>query len=135
MGGRICEPGEGCNAIRVESWGCTACPPQDPNMDLETEELIAAILAGDGVRVDFLLDAHPKLAESRNAEGVSVVMLAIYNGRREMAAKIATRKQRLNIFEAAALGQTETLKQLLASDAMHLRGTSPDGFPALHLAA
>jgi len=104
-------------------------------MDLETQDLLDAIAANDGPRVDFLLASHPKLAEARNAEGVSAVLLALYRGQKSMAEKIAAQKVRLNIFESAAMGHIESLKQLVAADAMHLRSTSGDGFPALHLAA
>lgn len=104
-------------------------------MDLETQDLLAAITANDEPRVEFLLASHPKLAEARNADGVSALLLALYRGQQSMAAKIAAQKIRLNIFEAAAMGQVETLKKLVATDPMHLRSTSGDGFPALHLAA
>ena len=92
-------------------------------MDLETQDLLAAIAANDEPRVDFLLSSHPKLAEARNAEGVSAVLLALYRGQKAMAAKIAAKKVRLNIFEAAAMGHVDTLKKLVAADAMHLRST------------
>jgi len=104
-------------------------------MESQIQPMLDAVKAGDYARVDAMLTADPKLAEARDEIGVSAVLLALYNGHEALAQKIAAQKLRLNLFEAAALGQLEPLKKLVADDPVQLRGTSADGFPALHLAA
>src|SRR5579859_1493024 len=104
-------------------------------MATQTEELFQAILDGDESRVEFLLAADPGVAFVRNAEGVSAVMLALYQGHREIGERLAGVKDQLTIWEVASLGMTERLKKMIAADPMTLRANSPDGFTVLHLAA
>lgn len=65
---------------------------------------------------------------------VSPVLQALYEGRREDAEELA-RNHTLDAFEAAALGRTERLAELLDADPKAARAAGRDGFTALHLAA
>src|ERR1700690_809998 len=85
----------------------------------------------DGLR--RLLDQEPGYAESRDSNGISLVMQALYRGRRDLAETIASRKRAIDVFEAASLGRIERLKEL-AFDRAAINARSGDGFTALHFA-
>ncbi len=93
-------------------------------------ELLQAADAG-GLRQ--LLEQDPSAAEARDAAGVSLLMQSLYRGRRDLAELIARKKKALDIFEAAALGRLDRLKQCLR-DAAAVDSPSKDGFTALHFA-
>ncbi len=89
--------------------------------------------AGDTEGLLRLLDEMPGAANDKDAAGVSLLMHCLYRGRRELAEAIAAKKQDLDVFEAASLGQLEQLRECLR-DAGSLNSYSPDGFTALHFA-
>ena len=65
---------------------------------------------------------------------MSDVLAAIYRGDREEAARLAGGKE-LDVFEAAALGRTERLEELLDADASLANAWADDGFQPLGLAS
>ncbi len=80
-----------------------------------------------------LLDRDPAVAEARDAAGVSLVMQCLYRGHPDLAETVASRKKRLDIFEAASLGRLDRLQEL-AHEPPQLNVLSSDGFTALHFA-
>lgn len=100
-----------------------------------SQELFAAIHDNDLERVQQLLAADVGLATARNTKGVSAVMQARYEGRREIVELLRSTVGKLDIFEAATLGDLPHLRALLAGDVALARAFSTDGFTALHLAA
>lgn len=78
---------------------------------------------------------HPSLAQSRDAQGISALMLSIYTQQTIIRDFLLTHLKELDIFEAAAVGNCARLHQLIAADAMSARAISPDGWTPLHLAA
>jgi ankyrin repeat protein len=86
----------------------------------------------DGLR--RFLDDNPATAESRDANGVSLLMHALYRGQRDLAEAIAGQKQELDIFESASLGRLDRLRDCLR-DATAINSYSKDGFTALHFAS
>lgn len=100
-----------------------------------SQELFAAIHDNDLERVQQLLAADVGLATARNTNGVSAVMQARYEGRREIVELLRSTVGKLDIFEAAILGDLPHLRALLAGDVALARAFSTDGFTALHLAA
>ena len=96
---------------------------------------IEAVTSGDTARVEALLDQDARLAETRNAQGVSALMLALYYGQRDMAELLARRGAPLTIFEAASLGRVERVTALLAEEPGLVHAYSPDGFQPLGYAA
>lgn len=98
------------------------------------DTLLAAISARDMAQATALLDADPALANARTAQGISLVLWALYHGQRDLAESIAARKESLDIFEAAALGRIDSLRQLLAADPQSAQAQAADGFGALGLA-
>src|SRR5262245_21162441 len=104
-------------------------------MTTSTDDLFAAIDAGDEAAVTALLATQPGLASARDADGVSATLHALYRRRRRVAERIAAAAPQLDLFEAGALGRSERVREVLAADSSAAHATSADGFTALHLAA
>lgn len=100
----------------------------------DAAEMMAAVAAGDTDAVERLLGEDPSLASARGDDGVSAVLLARYRFDRPTMDVLLAADPELDVFEAAALGRLDRLKDRLTfSDAA--TAYSPDGFTALHLAA
>lgn len=100
-----------------------------------TAELFDAIRAGDVERVTTLLDGDPGLAGARNERGHSAVLIAQYHRKREIVRLLLARRPALDVFDAAAVGDTDRLTALLDEDASRVTAYSSDGFFPLGLAA
>jgi ankyrin repeat protein len=66
---------------------------------------------------------------------VSEIRQALYRGDRERARALVAGGAPLNEFDAAALGDVDTLRSLIAADPAVAQSWSADGFTALHFAA
>ena len=102
---------------------------------MSAADLFTAINAGDAARVEVILSADPALAAARDDDGVSATMHALYRRRPAVAEMIAAAILELDVFEAAALGRTDRLAELLAADPPLATARSVDGFTALHYPA
>lgn len=100
-----------------------------------TGDLFAAVKDGDAERVARLVREYPALARARNADGLSVVLFARYRFRLDIVETLLSARPELDVFEAAALGRTEWVEELLAQAPDLVRSYSPDGFTALQLAS
>jgi ankyrin repeat protein len=89
--------------------------------------------AGNADSLRQLLEDDPAASNARDANGVSLLMQSLYHGHRDLAEIIATKKQSLDIFEAAALGRLDRLKECVG-EASAINTYSKDGFTALHFA-
>jgi uncharacterized protein len=118
-------------------WQRVARPPMMGGMPTPptAADLFDAIDGDESERLETILNDAPALAASRDDEGVSAVLHALYHGRSEMAEVVAVYLPELDIFEAAALGRSGRVRQLLERDPALARAQSPDGFTALHLPA
>jgi len=99
------------------------------------QELMMAVVADDGEAVGRLLAAEPGLAAARGEDGASAVLTAVYRRRPQALAALLATNPALDLFEAAALGRTDRLVELLTADPAAARAQAADGFTALHLAA
>src|SRR6267378_4464332 len=99
----------------------------------QSQRCFELLQAGDTDALRRLLEETPRAADARDANGVSLLMQALYRGQRELALTIAGQKYELDIFEAASLGRLELLKKCL-HEAEALNSYSKDGFTALHFA-
>jgi uncharacterized protein len=95
-------------------------------------ELAAAIRAGEIDTVRALVAADPSLAGTRDEQGLPVVLLALFHQRRDIAGVLLEAEPELGVLEAAALGRTDLLKEMLP-DRLHER--TPEGFTTIGLAA
>ena len=100
-----------------------------------SERLFDAISADDGDAVAELLEARPDLAGARNKDGLSPVLQALYNGRTALVDVLLDANPPLDVFDAAAVGRTRGLEELLEAEPELAQAWSPDGFTALHYAA
>src|SRR6266487_67715 len=65
---------------------------------------------------------------------MSELLEALYRGDRARVDKLLAKDPELNVFEAAALGRTERLRELLDQDASRANAFGDDGFHPLGLA-
>lgn len=98
------------------------------------EEIVAAVKSGNTARVRELLERDSALAGTETDEG-SLLLTGVYYGAREAVRLIRERRPTLDIFEAAALGETEQLARLLDSapdlaNAYNQQGLTPLGLAA-----
>ncbi len=76
---------------------------------------VEAIKTGEIEKLRTLVDAEPSLSTARDENGVSLVMLACYYRRPEAAEALLIANRPLDIWEAAALGSEEVIRQFAAS--------------------
>lgn len=99
------------------------------------ETLIQAVQAGNCQAVRELLSGDAGLAGSRDANGVSAIMHAVYRGQKECLELLRQKHGTPDVFEAVVLGDVKALAALLTKDAAQANSYSADGFTALHFAA
>ncbi len=105
----------------------------------QAQAFFEAITTGDISAVEAMLTQEPRLAGTRNDQGVSAVLVALYNQQREIADRLLRAVPVLDIFAAAAAaaagtGQLEQLRTLLDDDAALANAEASDGARPLHLA-
>lgn len=98
-------------------------------------DVMEAVAAGDAERVAALVTEDPSLAMARGDDGVSALLLARYRFDRPTMDALLAADPDLDVFEAAALGRIDRLRERLMDDPASVTVISPDGFTALHLAA
>ena len=102
---------------------------------MNTQLLIDAIKANDIAQAKELIDAEPALAVAKTQGGVSMILLATYYGRKEIAAMLVARAPTLDVFEACAVGKLERVKEIIGAQPNLVNAFAPDGFYPLGLAA
>src|SRR5258708_7734546 len=95
--------------------------------------LFDSIRSGSAEEVKTLLAADPALASSRTPEGATPVLWAIYTGHSELA-PLLLGSRAPDFFEAAALGRTERVAEMLDVEESRINSHSADGFTALGFA-
>lgn len=98
-------------------------------------DLKAAIQSRDAAKVRALLQEDPSLAACRLPDGGTPALLAIYYGASEVLEAFVARGVKLDVFEAAAAGETSRVRALLDADPALVGQRSHDGWTPLHLAA
>ena len=99
------------------------------------QELFDAIRAGNSAQVAALLAADRSLVNTRNEAGHSPVLIAQYHRKPEVVAMLLAAGPELDIFDAASVGRTARVAELLDRDPALLDAYSKDGFFPLGLAA
>jgi ankyrin repeat protein len=98
------------------------------------DEFLRAVAGGDAAAVGELLGRDASLARSRDERGTSALLLALYHRRAEVAAALLGAGFELDVFEAAAAGRADRVRELVESDPGFANAVAPDGFTALGLA-
>jgi ankyrin repeat protein len=94
-----------------------------------------AIKAGNAEDVARIIRDNPAALRMRDASGASPLLTAIYYQKPDIAKMIADAVGDIDVFEAAALGRADRIKELLRGDTALASAYSPDGFPLVGLAA
>lgn len=99
------------------------------------DDLMAAVQARDLARVRGLLERDPGLIDARPADGTSPMLIAVYAGAAEIRELLLERGLELDVFEAAAVGRVDRLREILDAEGGLVHAYSGDGFTPLALAA
>lgn len=97
--------------------------------------LFAAIHTNNLEGVKLLVQAEPELLTAVSPSGLSPVLFAAYYHRPDILRHLIEAGAPLNIFEAAAAGEGERVRELLDENPLLVNAVSPDGFTPLGLAA
>ncbi len=98
-------------------------------------ELFDAIRGGDDARVRALIAADRGVVDRRNDKGHSPVLIAQYHKQHDIVALLLAAGPDLDIFDAASVGATARVAEVLARDPTLVNAYSGDGFFPLALAA
>jgi ankyrin repeat protein len=98
------------------------------------EQLVQAIAGNDAFRVGALLSEDPDMVSTRDPAGRTPILLALYFRQEDLARLIRERAPDPDLFEAAALGETELVAELLQETPGGAKAMAPDGFGVLGLA-
>jgi len=99
------------------------------------DQLFDAIKAGNVDEARRLVRDHPSALRTRDANGASPILVAVYYQKLDVAEALAVAAGALDIFEASALGRVDRIKQLLREDPSLVSAYAPDGFYPVGLAA
>src|SRR6266404_1115843 len=97
------------------------------------QEFLDAIKKGNAARVGELLKQNPALNKASTKNGTTAVLLAVYARHPEIAESLHATGIEPSIFEAAATGRVERVRQLVKQNPELVKAYSPDGWTALHL--
>jgi uncharacterized protein len=104
-----------------------------------SRQFLKLIQNGATAEIAAAVDADPALVQARDTQGVSALLWSVYAGhplvRDYLLAQLATRGILLDIFEAASVGDSLRLEDILGADPGAAHGFSGDGWTPLHLAA
>jgi len=103
--------------------------------DEGTKKLVEAIRTGDKAALDTLLTSEPGLLNYTAPNGSSALLLAAYYGHGELAEVFRRHGAEPDVFEASALGDLETVRNLVGGDRGLVNAFAADGFYPLGLAA
>jgi uncharacterized protein len=101
---------------------------------MNDQAFLKAVAGGDAETVREMVRRDPSLARSRDERGVSALLVALYHGHAEVAEALAGARDDLDVFEAAAAGRAERVRELVAADPTLANRFASDGFPPLGLA-
>jgi ankyrin repeat protein len=103
-----------------------------------SKNFLDLVKRGDTQEIAAWVEEEPQIAESRDPQGVSALLWAIYSGQ-TLVRDFLRSGLEPDLPEAAALGDTARLATLLGPDPAPMReranSRSADGWPLLHLAA
>ncbi len=99
------------------------------------DKLVEAVQRGDRAAVDLWLAQNSGLVKARTKQGLSLILLATYYQKPEIADLFIERGAEVDVFEASATGRRDRVEALLNEDATLVNQFSPDGFFPLGLAS
>jgi uncharacterized protein len=103
-------------------------------MDMTTD-FLTAVKEGNLPFVEQMAARNPGLVNAKAPSGVSALMLATYFGESAVAAYLIEQGAVLDIFDAAATGKVNRVRELVSEDPTRVNAYSVDGFQPLGLAS
>lgn len=104
-----------------------------------SQQFFRLIQSGVTAEIAAAVESDPQLAQERDAQGVSGLMWSVYTGqpmvRDYLLAQLAAQGVLLDLCEAAAVGDTLRIEDILAAEPSAVHEYSGDGWTPLHLAA
>jgi uncharacterized protein len=108
---------------------------QRESANLMSEEFFRAIKQGDAQKVEQLIETNLGLANMKDSQGMSPVVVATYYGQSKIAQLLIAKGAHLDIYEASMTGKIDVMKEMILKDKSAVNSFSGDGFTALHLAS
>lgn len=102
---------------------------------MKSTDVFEAISAGDLERLRTVVATDAGVAASRNEQGVSALLMTLYHRRKDMTGVLLEAGAPVDVFEAAALGRTDRVRELITQEPSLSEARSADGFTVLHLSA
>jgi len=99
------------------------------------EDLIELIKTGKNDHLEERLSKNPSLAVVKTEQGISLLQFAAYCRNQSALAILKKHTSKLDIFEAASVGDAETVSRLLDGKPQLLNSFAIDGFTPLGLAS
>ncbi|HKJ30893.1 MAG TPA: ankyrin repeat domain-containing protein [Balneolales bacterium] len=93
--------------------------------------LFQAVSDGNLSKIQSLLELNPELIHARNEFKISLLMWTVYNRQTDILQYLLSKKNNLDIFEAAAVGDVRKVAQHLERNPELINSYSPDGFTPL----
>jgi len=103
-------------------------------MMVAAQDFIAAIVEGNVKLVEQMLAADPSLAKAKDKNGVSALLNAVFRSQKSIVELLLSKKPELDMFEAASVGDTGRVMELVHEDHSSLNSYPPFGFFPLGLA-
>jgi uncharacterized protein len=100
-----------------------------------SQRFLNLIRKGETAEIAAAAEEDKSLVACRDAQGVSALLWSVYCRQPLIRDFLLAHLSSIDIFEAAAVGDLETLEVLLQEDALQVYQTSADGWGPLHLAA
>jgi len=104
-----------------------------------SQKFLKLIPTGATAEIAAAVEADPALIEVRDTQGVSALLWSVYAGqplvRDYLLSQLAMHGVLLDVFEAASVGDSLRLEDILAADRGAAHSFSGDGWTPLHLAA
>ncbi len=100
-----------------------------------SQHFISLIRRGATTDIAELVKEEPLIAQSRDAQGVSALLWAVYSGQTVIRDFLLSGLETIDVHEASAVGDAARLNALLTADPSLVNSLSSDGWTPLHLAA
>lgn len=102
---------------------------------MDSSQIVGYITTGDINSLEKALTENPLLANADTEQGISILQLAAYYRNAAAITAISQFKNNISLFEAASLGEIDTVKEYIEKDPVAINTFAPDGFTALGLAS
>ena len=100
-----------------------------------SQHFISLVRRGATTEIAEYVKDEPLIAQSRDAQGVSALLWAVYSGQTVVRDFLVSGLESIDLHEAAAVGDTARLNAVLSVEPALISSFSSDGWTPLHLAA